>query len=223
MASAKMIRYCFAFALALGLVLLAKDEPLFAAALSAIAPSMNAPTSVDTDITPETTTPPGTTRKEQPRGNPLWAVPLSSLTVTRERPIFSPSRRPPLPVVLPVSVAPPPLPQAPALPQRPPLELVGTVASDAEGIAVFIDQTTKATVKLKLNEQYTGWILQSVHGREVTLQKGEQIETLALPKRLAGPGMPMTYQDSDPSGGLDPSLLGKPLFIPAPRTNGAHD
>jgi hypothetical protein len=100
---------------------------------------------------------------------------------------------------------------------------VGTVASDAEGIAVFIDQTTKATVKLKINEQYTGWILQSVHGREVTLQKGEQIETLALPKRMAGPGMPTTYQDSDPSGGLDPSLLGKPLFIPAPRTDGAHN
>src|SRR5215831_17659551 len=29
------------------------------------------------------------------RGNPLWAVPLADLSATRERPIFSPSRRPP--------------------------------------------------------------------------------------------------------------------------------
>src|SRR5436853_356695 len=28
-----------------------------------------------------------------PRGNPLWAVPITLLSVTRERPIFSPSRR----------------------------------------------------------------------------------------------------------------------------------
>src|ERR1700721_2394532 len=32
-------------------------------------------------------------------GNPLWAVPFSSLTVTRERPLFSASRRPPPPPV----------------------------------------------------------------------------------------------------------------------------
>ncbi len=29
-------------------------------------------------------------------GNPLWAIPLSALTETRERPLFSASRRPPV-------------------------------------------------------------------------------------------------------------------------------
>src|SRR4051794_16236073 len=29
------------------------------------------------------------------RGNPLWSIPLSALTATQERPIFSASRRPP--------------------------------------------------------------------------------------------------------------------------------
>src|SRR5258708_33146709 len=33
-------------------------------------------------------------------GNPLWAVPLDALSMTRERPLFSPSRRPPPPVVV---------------------------------------------------------------------------------------------------------------------------
>src|ERR1700749_609392 len=33
--------------------------------------------------------------KVQPSGNPLWSVPLSALTATQARPIFSTSRRPP--------------------------------------------------------------------------------------------------------------------------------
>src|SRR5215472_1432828 len=37
--------------------------------------------------------------------NPLWAIPLATLTTTRDRPIFSPSRRPPPPAV---AAAPPP-------------------------------------------------------------------------------------------------------------------
>src|SRR5262249_52823969 len=32
-----------------------------------------------------------------PTGNPLWALPLKQLSMTRERPVFSPSRRPPPP------------------------------------------------------------------------------------------------------------------------------
>jgi len=32
-------------------------------------------------------------------GNPLWAIPLDSLTITRDRPLFTPSRRAPVPAV----------------------------------------------------------------------------------------------------------------------------
>src|SRR4051812_6964105 len=35
----------------------------------------------------------------EPRGNPLWAIPLKSLSVTRERPLFTPLRRVPAPAV----------------------------------------------------------------------------------------------------------------------------
>src|SRR5690349_1383979 len=35
------------------------------------------------------------TAKPATSGNPLWAVPLSALTATQERPVFSVSRRPP--------------------------------------------------------------------------------------------------------------------------------
>src|SRR6202035_1110317 len=42
--------------------------------------------------------------KPLPSGNPLWAVPLSVLTATQERPIFSASRRPPQRAVVAVPV-----------------------------------------------------------------------------------------------------------------------
>jgi general secretion pathway protein N len=33
------------------------------------------------------------------RGNPLWAIPVRALAATRDRPLFSASRRPPPPVI----------------------------------------------------------------------------------------------------------------------------
>ncbi len=35
-----------------------------------------------------------------PTGNPLWAIPHKQLSATRDRPIFTPSRRPPPPAVV---------------------------------------------------------------------------------------------------------------------------
>src|SRR5881396_2769728 len=67
--------------------------------------------------------------RSDPSGNPLWAIPLSALTATRERPLFLPSRRAPAPAVAntPVVAAPPP--PSPAQPEQPPLTLVGAIAS----------------------------------------------------------------------------------------------
>ena len=63
------------------------------------------------DITPGA---PTRVERSEPSGNPLWAIPLSALTATRERPIFLPSRRAPAPAVAgtPVVVAAPPPPVA---------------------------------------------------------------------------------------------------------------
>jgi len=117
-------------------------------------------------------------------GNPLWAVPLSSLTVTRERPLFSASRRAPAPpvVVAPVVQAPPPPPPpAPRQPERPRLSLVGTVGGE-DGIAVFVDQATQAIVRLRTGEGHDGWVLRAVDGREVTLQNDRDTAILTLPR-----------------------------------------
>jgi hypothetical protein len=139
------------------------------------------------DVTRHAMPPPDVTAKptETPTvaANPLWAIPLSALTATRTRPLFTPSRRPPTPVVASVPVAAPrPPPPTPAVPQHPNLTLVGTVAGENEGVAVFIDTTTRDTVRLRTGEGHSGWILQSIERRTATLQKGEQTETLAMPK-----------------------------------------
>ena len=66
--------------------------------------------------------------------NPLWAIPLKQLSNTRERPIFSPSRRPLASAVVgpPPAAAPVRVPPKPAGPQNPELSLVGTVIGEKE-------------------------------------------------------------------------------------------
>src|SRR3954467_6929548 len=60
----------------------------------------------------------------QPMGNPLWGISLNALTATRERPIFSPSRRPPAPTPPALVVAAPLLPLPPSSPGQLPPNLV---------------------------------------------------------------------------------------------------
>ena len=108
------------------------------------------------------------------RGNPLWAIPLASLTATRDRPIFSPTRRP-----TPVIVKSDPI-QSP-LAERPLLALVGAIAGKDEGIAIFQDEITKGIIRLKTGESHSGWTLQLVKAREATLQKEHKTAILVLP------------------------------------------
>ncbi|MDB5567347.1 MAG: hypothetical protein JWP84_3913 [Tardiphaga sp.] len=119
--------------------------------------------------------------------NPLWAIPLTQLSGTRDRPIFSSSRRPlPAAVVAEPVVAkatPPPRKREPEPPQ---LSLVGTITSGDEGFGIFLDQSTKAALRLKVGEDYQGWKLRSIQGREVTLEKDQQAAVLSLPQPGAG-------------------------------------
>jgi general secretion pathway protein N len=115
-------------------------------------------------------------------GNPLWKIPLSSLKATRERPLFSPSRRPPAMA----SAAPEPSkPLVVAGPNRPRLLLVGAIAGDTESIAIFIDEATKSVIRLRTGESHAGWELQAVNGQQVTLLNDRQTMVLSLPSMPA--------------------------------------
>jgi len=119
-----------------------------------------------------------------PAHNPLWAVPLSTLTETHARPIFSPSRRPPPPPPPPPVAAPVVARAAPPPPEtakQPDLALVGTVMGDGEFIGIFVESRTKNIVRLRTGEGHDGWTLLSIQGREATLASGNASAILALP------------------------------------------
>ena len=175
----------------------------------------NPPNALDTP--PSSVTPPPvdmlqtapTQQSPQPRelsGNPLWAIPLSSLSATRERPLFTPSRRPPAaaiagpPRVDPVAATPP------TEPERPRLMLVGAIVGDQGGIAIFVDQTTNDVVRLRTGESHSGWMLRSVRGREAMFQKNSETLTLAMPVPGAPPGTPTGAPGAPLPSGKEPEL-----------------
>jgi len=173
------------------LIALCLGAPAFAYTASGVTDATNS--GIDNpglDVTRHAVPPPDVTAKPPATptvsANPLWAIPLSALTATRNRPLFTPSRRPPAPAVASVpAAAPQPPSPPPAVPQHPNLTLIGTVASEGEGVAVFIDTTTRDAVRLRTGEGHSGWVLQSVERRAATLQRGDQTETLALPRPTA--------------------------------------
>src|SRR3954447_22873983 len=57
----------------------------------------------------------------EPRGNPLWAIPLKDFVFTRDRPLFSPSRRPATAPVAYVTPSKPVVVMKPAEPELPKL------------------------------------------------------------------------------------------------------
>jgi general secretion pathway protein N len=144
-----------------------------------------------------------------PSGNPLWSIPLSVLTATQERPIFSASRRPPqravaAPVVDQVG---PPAPRIAAEPERPPLALIGAVVGDGDAIAVFLDRTNQKILRLRQGETHAGWALSSVQGREVALKKADRTEVLVLQRQDGAAGAPATPALTLPApGGVDVSF-----------------
>lgn len=121
-----------------------------------------------------------------PPGNPLWAIPLRLLTDTRERPLFSPSRRPPPAAVGATPVIAPARPAArPGEPDHPQLTLVGTVVSAHEAIAIFVEQASKTVIRLRTGQGYEGWTLRAIHERDTVFENPRHEAILALPARSA--------------------------------------
>lgn len=166
----------------LGLAAIAATPPGFGPE-SALSPGGADPT-IDRPAVP-------VARERGPSGNPLWGIPLRLLTATRERPLFSPSRRPPAPPV--VAAAPAPRAVAapkPAEPDHPLLTIVGTIVGESDAIGVFVNQSTNEVIRIHTGQAHDGWVLRSVHGREASFEKNEHAAILALPAPGASPGSP---------------------------------
>jgi hypothetical protein len=148
---------------------------------------------------------------------PLAAFPLDSLRATRERPVFSESRRPPaVAVAEPMrSVEPPPEPEA-AEPEAPGLTLIGTVVGGQGTIAVFLNSVARDVVRLHLGEADSGWTLRSVAPKTTTLEKDSRQVTLSLPAPDA-----QSASGGDAASGID-AFMQPPLFDAAPGNHASR-
>jgi general secretion pathway protein N len=149
----------------------------------------------------EVTIPPATPSAPAERplsANPLWAMPIKHFSATRDRPIFLPSRRPPAPPPSTVTVSRVVAPPKPKEPEQPQLSLVGTILGDEDKFGIFVDQATKAVVRLRVGEDFQGWKLQSVQGREAAFQKNQLTFVVALPQPgLAQPSVAVRNEATD--------------------------
>ncbi len=158
----------------------------------------------------EVTIPPSTPKVPAERTlspNPLWEMPLKQFPVTRERPIFLPSRRPPAPPASAVTVAKVVVPPKPKELEQPQLSLVGTISGDDAGFGIFVDRATKNVLRLKVGEDFQGWRLRSIQAREASFQKNQLTFVVALPQPGLSQPSVAVREEARPPGSEDGRLL----------------
>ncbi len=75
--------------------------------------------------------------------------------------------------------------QPAAEPEKPQVTLVGVVHGPLIDVAVFVDETNKSLLRLRVGQSVRGWIVHALVARAATLEKAEQQVKLELPARSA--------------------------------------
>jgi hypothetical protein len=94
------------------------------------------------------------------------------------------------------------LPAPSSAPEQIPLTLVGTIVGGANSIAICFNPSTRDVVRLRIGENFQGWVLRAVHGREAAFEKAALRANLALP----------SPEDQQASALPMPLLPSSPLF-----------
>ena len=105
--------------------------------------------------------------------NPLAAHPLAELAATRDRPLFTASRRPPAPPAV-ARVAPPPPPPPP-----PELALFGTLV-DSDGASAIVRKGSDKPIAVRLGEELDGWAVTEIGDRQIVLALGDRSATFTM-------------------------------------------
>jgi hypothetical protein len=109
-------------------------------------------------------------------GNPLAAQSLDRMSATRERPIFSPSRRPPAPPPQPIVR----LPSLPPPPAPPSLTLFGIVLEADEARALIRVAPKNDILRLRIGEEIDGWKVSQIERRRLVLSHDDRSATFTL-------------------------------------------
>ncbi len=128
------------------------------------------------------------------------AADISRFVATLDRPLFSPTRRPPIP-------PPPPAPPAPVPPPPPPdpladVQLSG-VFSGADGGGVILKVEGKNRL-VRVNEQIGAWTVKAINDRDVTFARGAETRVLKVERLRAAPPPPSPI-------GSTPAAAGAPM------------
>ena len=110
--------------------------------------------------------------------NPVAAQSLEQLSTIVDRPLFSPSRRPPAP-----PPAPAPIVQAaepPAPPPPPNLVLFGVVMDGESARAVVRSGADKKMIRAQIGDEIDGWKVSQIEGRKVVLSLDGRFATFTL-------------------------------------------
>ena len=108
---------------------------------------------------------------------------LDDLSATRERPLFSSTRRPPE-VEAPTQAA-APITEAASMP----FELVGIVLGSDMSAAIFRNTDSKEETRVSKGEKIGNWSVEDVSERAVVLQGGEKRVRMRLFDESKGPGV----------------------------------
>src|SRR6516165_5471219 len=111
-------------------------------------------------------------------GNPLQALSLDRLSAARDRPLFSPDRRPPAPPPAPVAAAPP----APAPP--PDVTLLGIVV-DGERARAIVRSGGAKIERVQIGDHIGGWEVSQIEERRLLLSLNDRSATFTLFNRKA--------------------------------------
>jgi hypothetical protein len=108
--------------------------------------------------------------------NPAEAMSLDQLGATRERPLFAPDRRRPLPAPAVSYAAPPPPPPAP-----PPQVSVAGIIVDANGPrAVIRAEASGKTMPVRLGDEIAGWRVTEIDGQRVVISLDDRSVAVKL-------------------------------------------
>jgi len=138
---------------------------------------------------------------------PLWRVPLESLSDTRDRPLFSPARRPA------VTAAPAAGDAAPGL-DRLRVTLLGVLLGpENSGVAVMRDEETQALKEVQVGDTLNHWTLVELRRRAAVFQRDADIMVLEMPKAPAQPAKSggVTAAADAPPDGIPPDAEPPPV------------
>jgi hypothetical protein len=145
---------------------------------------------------PSPSPPPPQAAEEGALPSPLAAQPLDLLSATRERPLFSPTRRPPPPPPQAVAAPEPPPPPAPP----PNVALFGIVMVGDEARAVIQPGPAEKIRRVGIGDDIGGWKVAQIEGQRLVLALNGRIATFMMFAGNSANGAPLAGAQAPPAG-----------------------